>query len=365
MFRRRYQSKGAETALLREELTAQREATQGLVERYEVQVRNVRTAVKAVGKAREERDEYRRVLAAQIATDRRREARVEDLEAERLRLEGLAMREVQTASEEGARRRELGERLERLEARLTDELAARERAVGDAADRAWAEREASREDLVRLIASHRGEVTASLAATRSELVALRKAYDAAKPKASVHPLRRVRTGLVLGLSLLATLAALALIPPTVLAMSDPERALFVHMASGLGPWHLIVAVVVLCMTAVGLLSWALRDIERLSASNVGDGEAAQKVPQKAGQKAGTKTTPQQSVEKTSTGANLRDVELKPMPGSAAGSMAGSVAGSVAGSTAGSTVAPRVPPPIRARARSTTASPAGPSGANGR
>ena len=147
---------------------------QSLVDRYEVQVGRAHRAVKAVGVAREERDEYRRVLAAQIATDRRREARVEALEEERVRLEDIALREVQTASEEGARRRELGERLERLEARLSDELAARERAVGDAADRAWAEREASREELVRLIASHRGEVTASLAATRAEVAALRR-----------------------------------------------------------------------------------------------------------------------------------------------------------------------------------------------
>lgn len=261
MFGRRSQSKRAETAILREELTAQREVAQGLVERYELQVRNVRTAVKAVGQAREERDEYRRVLAAQIATDRRREARVEALEGERLRLEATAMREGQAASEEGGRRRELSERLERLEARLTDELAARERAVGDAADRSWAEREASREELVRLIASHRGEVTAALAETRSELAALRRAHESPRPQASTHSVRRIRTGTILGLGLLSTLAALALIPPTVLAVSDPERALFVHLASGLGPWHLIAAVAFFCTAAVGLLTWGLREVE--------------------------------------------------------------------------------------------------------
>ena len=308
MFGRRNQSSTAQTAILREELSAQREATQGLVERYEVQVRNVRTAVLAVGKAREERDEYRRVLAASIATDSRRGARVEALEQERLRLEALAMVEVRTATEEGARRRELGERLERLEARLTEELAARERAVGDAADRAWAEREASREDLVRLVASHRGEVTAALAATQSELASLRHLYSPGLSEASVHPLRRVRTGALLCLSLLSTLAALALIPPTVLSIGDPERALFVHLASGLGPWHLAGAVVLSCAAAVSLLSWALRDIEHMRDA-MGSGRNLSRAKSPAEQS----SAKQGAAPTESSKPLLREVELSPAP----------------------------------------------------
>ncbi len=309
MFGRRNQSKTAETAILRQELSAQREATQGLVERFEMQVRNVRTAVVAVGKAREERDEYRRVLAASIATDRRREAHVEALGQERLRLEAIAFDEVRTASEEGARRRELAERIERLESRLTDELAARERAIGDASDRAWSEREASREALVRLIASHRSEITVALAATRSELAALQRVQSSRQSEPTVHPLRRVRVGALLGLSLLATLAAVALIPPTVLAIGDPEQALFVHLATGLGPWHLVSAVVLFCAAAIGLLSWALRDIERIqSTGGPGPGESP---PKGTGEKAAASVDP--------NGPSLRDVELTPAPAPGAGS----------------------------------------------
>ena len=303
MFGRRNQSKTAETAILRQELSAQREATQGLVARYDMQVRNVRKAVVAVGKAREERDEYRRVLAASITKDQGRKARVEALEQERLRLEAIALVEVRTASSEGARRLELRERLERLEARLTDELAARERALGDAADRAWSEREASREELVRLIASHRSEVTTALRATRAELASLKRDFVPRQAEPRVHPLERVRAGALVGLSLLTTLAAVALIPPTVMAISDPERALFVHLASGLGPWHLIGAVVLFCVAAVGLLSWALRDMERMRAARTSP----------TGDQTPAKPAQVDAAPPESPGASLREVELRPAP----------------------------------------------------
>ncbi len=75
-------------------------------------------------------------------------------------------------------------------------------------------------------------------------------------------MRRLRARLLVGCSLVATLLAVSLIPLAVLSISDPERALFVHLASGLGPWHLSGAVVFFAAVAVALLTWALRDLAR-------------------------------------------------------------------------------------------------------
>ena len=270
--------------------------------------RQVRTAVKAVGKAREERDEYRRVLAASIATDRQREARVEALKEERLRLEGIALSEGKIASEVEGRRRELNGRVEHLELRLANELAARERVLGDAADRAWAEREAARSDMVRIIAAHRSEVSGALEAARAELAEIRRAAPLKRQEPTLHPLRRVRAGALIGLSLVATLAALALIPPTVVSISDPERALFVHLASGLGPWQLILSVVLFCGAAVGLLSWALRDLERM-----GQTSSTGAVGDSPDPRVDTKNAPMEPLRPPSDpGATLRNVELTPV-----------------------------------------------------
>ncbi|MGK0482748.1 MAG: hypothetical protein ACJAQ3_002729 [Planctomycetota bacterium] len=287
MFGRKNQDERAKAEFLNE-LAAQRESAQSLVDRYEAEVKNARSAALAVGKAREERDEYRRVLAAAIATERRRVAQVEGLEQERQRLEAMAHEEMRSASHEAARGEELRLRLDQLEHRLTDELAARERALGDAADRAWAEREAARDEFVRLVAAHRQEVTTSLERTAAEVARLKRSADstwssmalaAAAPRPPVHPgvhtierigpdpLARVidlRARLLIGFSIASTLCVVALIPLAVLSVSDPERALFVHLASGVGPWQLVVLVVFFSAVAVALLSWAIRDLRRLA-----------------------------------------------------------------------------------------------------
>ncbi|QDV07595.1 hypothetical protein Poly30_31220 [Planctomycetes bacterium Poly30] len=270
MFGKR-QNKDRENAEFVKELSAQREQTQSLVDRYEAEVKTARSAVLAVGKAREERDEYRRVLAAAIATERRREAQVEALEQEQQRLEALATRELRAAAEEGARRKELGQRVESLEGRLTEELAARERAIGDVSDRAWAEREAARDELVRVVVGHREEVASALKQSVEQLAALETAlHDSAAARSQRPPeparsaaadARGLRARLLIGLGVASTLIVVALIPLAVLSVSDPERALFVHLASGLGPWHLIFAVVVFVGLAVACLTWAIRDLE--------------------------------------------------------------------------------------------------------
>ncbi|MEM8712654.1 MAG: hypothetical protein AAGG01_17015 [Planctomycetota bacterium] len=110
MFGRRVQREREQAAFL-EELAEQRSAAKGLVERYESEVKVARSAVLAAGRAREERDEYRRVLAAAIAAERRREVEVEDLKRDRERWESIAQAEMRRASEGEARGVELGHRI--------------------------------------------------------------------------------------------------------------------------------------------------------------------------------------------------------------------------------------------------------------
>lgn len=281
MFGRNVQREREKAAFL-EELAEQRSATKGLVERYESEVKVARSAVLAAGRAREERDEYRRVLAAAIAAERRREAEVEDLKHDRDRWESLAQTEMRRASEGEARGVELGHRIEAVESTLREALSSRERALGDAADRAWSEREAARAELVEVVMKHRGEVATALDETRRELrrladASMVRSYQAADPPVAAsgiaHPgarsedelplvnaVRRRRAGLLMGVSLVATVAAIALAPLAALAVSDPERAVFVHMAAGLRPWHLLIVVALAVALAVGALSWALRDL---------------------------------------------------------------------------------------------------------
>ncbi|MEO0661387.1 MAG: hypothetical protein AAFZ87_07620, partial [Planctomycetota bacterium] len=55
-----------------------------LVARFETEADAARSATRAAARARDERDEYRRVLAAAIAREQRAEARLEAVDAERL-----------------------------------------------------------------------------------------------------------------------------------------------------------------------------------------------------------------------------------------------------------------------------------------
>ena len=74
MFGRAKQRERRTAEALVTEIAAQREATRQLVARFEEESKVATNAVKAAARAREERDEYRRVLAAAIANERRQES---------------------------------------------------------------------------------------------------------------------------------------------------------------------------------------------------------------------------------------------------------------------------------------------------
>lgn len=115
--------------------------------------------------------------------------------------------------------------------------------LSDLADRNWAEREALRADLVKLgLAAEKAAEAAAHAARGSEIAGLRRR-------------------LLVGLGVTAAVLGIAVTPPAVISAFDPERAVFVHMASGLSPWALIGCAAGAFVVAVVLLSIAKKDVE--------------------------------------------------------------------------------------------------------
>ncbi|MEL6715629.1 MAG: hypothetical protein AAFP86_17745, partial [Planctomycetota bacterium] len=121
-----------------------------LVARFETEADAARSATRAAARARDERDEYRRVLAAAIAREQRAEARLEAVDAERLDAHGRAGEAREAAARASAERDALEGRLAALETLVRDQAEQFERSLADVQDRAWTEREAARAELLRL-----------------------------------------------------------------------------------------------------------------------------------------------------------------------------------------------------------------------
>ena len=254
--------KAAET--LAAEVRAQREVTQQLVERYEQRTRKTVQAIEAASKAREQRDEYRRVLAAAIASERRQELHVTALERELKDVKEGVLAEARArgaaeAASESARARTMA-----LEAELREAATRLERERGDAADRAWAEREAARGEMVQLVARSRDEALTLTAEVRRALswmgLGSRNAEGASVEDSAVSSTLRQRGRLLAALALMAVLVAVSLTPAAALAAVDAERAAYIQLASGASPWQLIVGALGCYGAAVVLYTRALRDL---------------------------------------------------------------------------------------------------------
>lgn len=254
--------KAAET--LAAEVRVQREVTQDLVERYEQRTKKTVQAIEAASKAREQRDEYRRVLAAAIASERRQELHVTALERELKEVKDGVVAEARARGAAEAASESARARVAQLEAELREFAGKLERQRGDAADRAWAEREAARGEMVRLIARSRDEAQTLTAEVRRVLswMGLRSHDAKGLPveDPAVASVLRKRARILTGLALGAFLVGVALTPTALLAAVDAERAAYIQLFSGASPWQLILGAVGCFGAAVFLYSWALRDL---------------------------------------------------------------------------------------------------------
>lgn len=254
--------RAAET--LAAEVKAQREVTQELVERYEQRTKKTVQAIEAASKAREERDEYRRVLAAAIASERRQELHVTGLERELKEVKEGVLAEARArgaaeSASESARARVL-----ELEAELREAALRLEKERGDAADRAWAEREAARAEMVQLVARGRDDARTLTAEVRRALgwmgMGARDADGNPVEDPTVTSILRQRGRVLGGLALGAALVGVGLTPAAILAAVDAERAAYIQLASGASPWQLILGALGCFGAAVFLYGRALRDL---------------------------------------------------------------------------------------------------------
>ena len=217
--------------------------TSELIERFERASIQAQNATTAMASAREERDEYRRVLAAAIGAERRSEERLARADEQRKGAELAAREEARSAGAAEASRDALTTRVASLEALVRSQATRHERALADINDRTWAERESMRADLVKL----------GLAAE--------KAAEAAAHSARGTEIAGLRRRLLVGLGLTAAVLGIAVTPPAILSAFDPERAVFVHLASGLSPWALIGCAAGAFALALLLLGIAKRDAD--------------------------------------------------------------------------------------------------------
>ena len=251
------------TEALVSEIGAQRLAQRDLLERFEQEARVATNAVKAASVAREERDDYRRVLAAAIASERNQVAHAAELEARHKELELYARESARISGAAEAARDGLRERLVAVEEQQIDQTVRYEKELADAADRAWSEREAARGEVVQLITRSREEAAVLADEVRRALKRLgdRPPGPPLPPDDPSVSARRLRGRLMAGLAVAAMLIGVALTPAAFLSVIDKERAAFIHLVDGgATPWQLIIATVVSFVVAVVLLGGARRDL---------------------------------------------------------------------------------------------------------
>ena len=298
MFGRIKQRERKAAEALAAEVKAQREATLELVERYEQRTRKTVQAIEAASKAREQRDEYRRVLAAAIANERRQEIHVAGLESELKELKEGVLAEARARGAAEAAETAARARVAELEAELREAAACAERARGDAADRAWAEREAARAEMVQLVARTREDAATLTSEVRRVLSWLgakpRDASGAPVEDPAAVSVHRQRGRLLAGLAAASVLTGLALAPMALLAAVDAERAAYVHLASGLSPAQLVLAVVAAFGLALFLYGKALRDLrpaEGAPASGGTPSDGAASAVESGGEPSGGEASP--------------------------------------------------------------------------
>lgn len=270
------------------EIAERESVTRDLVERFESESAIARDAVKAAGRAREQRDEYRRVLAAAIAIERRSEARIQELDEERLGAHEGARDEARRAGHSTAERDELRRRVEELQAEMRSTAAAHEEALRELADRAWAEREGARAEFVKALLRSKGQADCDLHrpgtdATDSDVagrevvssvggglderithavsVGIHEALGA-HPKGVAERISDLRRRLFVGLGVAAAALGIALTPAAVLSAIDAERAYFVHMITHTTPWHLALGALMAFGLSGLLLTFAYREAQR-------------------------------------------------------------------------------------------------------
>ncbi|MDA1264859.1 MAG: hypothetical protein O2816_07260 [Planctomycetota bacterium] len=226
----------------RAELAQERQVVRRLQLELTAEVALARRATEETLAARAEREEYRRVLAAAIANEKRSNEELARVRAECARIEERLVVAERARGEAAGRTRELERRL--LE---QDEQAARE--LAEVKDRAWSDREAGAQERQRL--AHERGLALGQVRELSKHVVLERPESAR--------VAEWRSRLCFASAAFCATMFLLFLTPLVLALFAADSGTWPSAAAGLSAWRLLLLEVVWLGAGLGLLSQAVRD----------------------------------------------------------------------------------------------------------
>jgi hypothetical protein len=214
-----------------------------LEQRVDQEVRLAQRALEETLKARQERDEYRRVLAAALANEKQALTRAEAAGTEvvslRARLEDLT--ESRAAAQAHAEEAEARSERQREDAEL---------AVRRAEERAWA------------LSEEHGRAMQKVVAERAQALGRLRELEPLVPVPVPESLRaaRQRARFNLAAGLVAALLAVVVLPGAIVSVFQNEGALHMGAITGMTPGQLVLLEAALVAVALGLGSWGLHEL---------------------------------------------------------------------------------------------------------
>lgn len=251
---------------LEAELAGEREASRALQRQLAAEVQVARRAAEEVLRARAEREEYRRVLAAAIANEKRALAESDGSRRE------LASAAETVRDAEHARGVAEG-RSRELELQLAAAREEHRRELAAAEERTRTAVEQSRREM--------DELTYQRGLARGELREVLRRIPPELPPSARAAVLRARTCVAAGTG--AGVLALGFLPALVLALFTHERAEYLRLAVGLSAGEMLLVVGLLVVAAVGLFSWGARELR--------SSERAARAARSGGSDAGSVTDP--------------------------------------------------------------------------
>ena len=214
-----------------------------LEQRVDQEVRLAQRALEETLTARQERDEYRRVLAAALANEKQALARASEATAEvtalRERMEQLT--EARAAAQAHA------EEAEARSGRLREDG---ELAVRRAEERAWA------------LSDEHGRAMQKVVSERAQALGRLRELEPLVPIPVPESLRaaRHRARFNLAAGLVCALLAVVVLPGVIVSVFQNEGALHMGAITGMTPGQLVLLEAALVAAALGMGSWGLHEL---------------------------------------------------------------------------------------------------------
>jgi len=228
---------------VRRALAVREKRIRDLEQRVTEETRLSQRALEETLLARQERDEYRRVLAASLAQEKRA---LEDVNSHAQAEETLRARLEAVLEERGA----ASAQAEALEVRLEQLASEGQAALRRAEEKVWGLSEEHGRAMRRVV-EERSEALGRLAEIQGSLPA---------PVPESLKAARVRAWVNLGIAGLLMALALIILPGALLAVFAEDGALHMGVLVGLAPGELVLLDLLLCICALLLGSWGIHEL---------------------------------------------------------------------------------------------------------